>query len=306
MKFTDLLERQFINPPLELSPDAEYKKEFIVIGGGLMGATIAKALWEKGLDGEILDSKEEEPGTVACGGLIKPSPLMGMTKEQVNASLAMLDRFFGIQAGPIKIRPSGNILKTTVYEVGMDEIFSVPKVWGKALEIKVSPNSVLYWNKAKKLIQVFAPLIVLAAGRGCLSLAPRLQDSLTAKRGFSFHFSGSVPEPFVKFWAPYKQITIHNTVFKEEPIVWAGEGSALKLNSWYDGKIEEGLARVRGEIPKLELIRTLRGIRLFHPKRKPCYLEHTDEGVHIATACGKFGLISAGFAAIEVLKNEGL
>lgn len=273
-----------------------------------MGATIAEMLRSCGLTGVLLDdpSPSNEPGTRACGGLIKPSPLSGLSSEQTNKSLAILDRFFGLHPETLIIRPSGNLIKANVQAVNMDHIFAVPRT--PALVHRVHSGVLQYLDQKDRIVELESPLIVVAAGPGTLNLFPQLRSCLVVKRGFSFHMKGRVAQGFVKFWAPYKQVTVHNTRFEGEKIVWAGEGSALRLENWYRGRIREGLARVRKELPEKEypLIRTVTGLRLFHHHRKPCFVEKMDKGLYVVTAAGKFGLISAGYAAMEVAKHERL
>jgi hypothetical protein len=284
--------------------------EVVVIGAGIIGATIATAFRNKGLSVLIIDNDDPESGTKPCGGLIKPSPLMGLANEQINASLDMLDSTFGLKKETMIIKPSGNLIKASVRGVNMDLIFSTVKSYGHVWKIETSPNKVYYIPKdTQHTVVVDTKIIVIAAGMGCQVLLPQLfrKDGLVAKRGFSFHFKGQVQEQFVKFWAPYKQITIHNTTYAGEKIIWAGDGSALTLPSWYDGRIDEAFTRVVNELPrKFKLLRTVRGLRSFHrnKKYKPCYLNKIDEGCWIATGSGKFGLISAGYSAVEILKDE--
>jgi glycine/D-amino acid oxidase-like deaminating enzyme len=284
--------------------------EVIVIGAGVVGATVAEAFRKRGMEVWVLDDDDPEGGSRPCGGLIKPSPLMGLPDVDIRESLDILESCFGLTKEVMTIRPSGNLIKAGIFGVMMDHVFKIEKTVGHVWGYETAPNKVFFTPLGEvKSVEIKCKILVIAAGVRTKKLVPEafVKDDLIAKRGFSFHFAGQVQEPFVKFWAPYKQITVHNTVYHGEEIVWAGDGSALTLPSWYEGRIKEAYKRVTDEMePGHEYIRTLRGLRSFvrNKKYKPCFLKEIDPHCWIATGSGKFGLISGGYSAKEIIKKE--
>ena len=287
-----------------------FTAEVVVIGAGVVGATIAEAFRKKEMDVCVLDDNDPEGGSKPCGGLIKPSPLMGLPDVDIRESLDVLESCFGLTKEVMTIRPSGNLIKAGIFGVVMDNVFKIEKTTGHVWAYETNPNKVFFTPMEKdKSVEVKCKILVIAAGVCTKKLVPEafVKDDLIAKRGFSFHFTGQVKDPFVKFWAPYKQITVHNTIYYDEEIVWAGDGSALTLPSWYEGRIQEAYKRVTDEMePGHEYIRTLRGLRSFvrNKKYKPCFLQEIDPHCWVATGSGKFGLISGGYSAKEIMKKE--
>src|SRR3989304_2407377 len=98
-------------------------EEAVVVGGGIMGATIAKALREvSGRSVKLIDGNFPLSGTRASGGSVKPSPLTGLDAEQLRPALDMLDRLYGLKKEEFVLRPSGGLLKADVFQIEMDKV----------------------------------------------------------------------------------------------------------------------------------------------------------------------------------------
>jgi len=286
---------------------SEDQVEIVVIGAGVMGATIAQYLRLKGHQVLILDNEHPESGSKPCGGLIKPSRFTELDNDEFKIVISVLDECFGLYPVKMILRPSGNLVKVATYGLNMDNIFGVDKTWGKVEFI--NPKGVLYYQDVKKRIhKVKFKKAVISAAYESKELLPELADplGLIVKRGFSFHFKGKIDQDFVKFWAPYKQVTVHNSHYQGEEIVWAGDGSALTLPSWYEKRIDESYQRVIRELGTgYELIRVVKGLRCFtrSKKYKPCAIVKMDT-CYMAVGSGKMGLISAGFSANKIWQDE--
>lgn len=284
----------------------EIKTEVAVVGAGVMGATVAQAL--RAIDTEVLviDKNDVESGSIPCGGLMKPSRFTELDDKQYGKVVDIMERLFRTHKEQMIIKPSGNLLKVDIRNVSMDSIFGIDKIYGNVKNICTEKAELIYEDSAGDFVKVKAKMLILAMGAGGIDFFDNLfhKKGLVMKRGFSFHLSPFDTENFVKFWAPYKQITIHKTVHAGENIVWAGDGSALTLPSWYDGRIDEAWKRIQKEVPDdVTVLRMVKGIRVFHRKEKPCYLHKINKAWFVSGA-GKMGLISAGYSALHILEKE--
>lgn len=281
--------------------------DVIVIGAGIVGATIAEAFRRiQHREVLVIDDGDPMAGTWPSGGSVKPSPLTGLSDEQLKPTLAMLDCLWGLSKERFEIRPSGGFLKADVYHIPMDDVYGIATTYGHVKAI--TPAGQVEWvHEEDEMITNQAKLVIVAAGMGCANLFPELfpKGTLTAKQGVSFHFLGEVKQPFVQAWAPYKQITVHNIIVDGITRTWAADGSALKPESWTEGRSEECLNRIKGAMKRTDdPIEVRTGLRSFHSsKAKPLYLKEIQPGIWIAAGAGKFGCISAGWAANELLSH---
>ena len=275
--------------------------DVIVVGAGIMGATIAEALRVvQGRDVIIIDREDPFAGSTCSGGLIKPSKFTGLGDDQMDPVLDLLGALWGgLKEQTFTIRPSGGLFKANIWRLNMRKVFDLPYVYGKVTQVlKDEPAVILNDDNIMR-----CEMLVIAAGMGCAELLPDVfpPGVLTAKQGASFLFRGSVKgDPFVKAWAPYKQITVHD--FDDETI-WASDGSALKPDNWTDDRTESCIQRCMEAMGTDERPAHIAvGHRPFHKsKAKPCYLEEVADDVWVATGAGKFGSISAGWAANQLL-----
>lgn len=292
----------FVSPKIDL----EEKVDFLILGGGVLGSSFALFLNSINASFKIIDASLPESGMEACGGLIKPSPLMGMSNKEIDNCLENLNCSSGLSEIQMILKPSGNRLKVNVFVLSMDTIRKLNKTSGTILEILPKEKAAKYYDNGRnKIIKISAKYgVLIALGANCFDFLPDCfeRKKYKIKKGFSFHFEGQIDAPFVKFWAPFKQITIHNHIHDGESLIWAGEGSALLLKNWNDSRINEGLARIKKEIGN-KLIRTIIGQRSFYEGVKPCFFKEIEPKVWLSTGSGKFGCISAGWT-IEKIKER--
>lgn len=285
------------------------RSEVIVIGNGVMGSTIASWLRLKGREVLTLDDGRPESGTSASGGLIKPSKLNGLTPVEEAEVRGVLDPLFGLTREVFTIRPSFDLVKTEIWRINMDRVRTAPSTKFKVTEIKrgeAGEDSIVLGEGAEGPEEHRCGILILAAGYWCMELLPEIfpPGSLTAKKGVSFRFKGKIDRPFVKMWAPYKQVTVHNTDYMDEKVIWAGDGTGLKLENWREGIEAECLVRIRKEFPDGEAMIPFAetpGLRPFHKdKDRPCFVKEAYPRVWVATGAGKFGGISAAWAARKI------
>jgi hypothetical protein len=281
----------------------------LILGGGLMGASLWYYLTSRNLECMVVSNDLEDSGSLPCGGLIKPSRFTELETNEFKTVLDILNSLYELYPVKLILKPSLKRIKVSTYGLNMDKIYDCPKKIGEIRELDFKNKFVLVRIK-ESVWKILYDKVFICTGAGTVDLLPEFSKKigLTIKRGFSFHFKGRVEEEFVKFWAPYKQITVHNCHFNHENIVWTGDGSALTLPSWKESRIKESWERIIPELPNdLEYLRTVRGLRCFttHKKYKPCVCEQIKEDVWVLTGAGKMGLISAGWSLNKIKEHYG-
>lgn len=282
-------------------------KDIVIVGGGVMGITIAKAMQEiQGRDVEVIDDARPLSGSIPSGGCLKPSKLAGIPEGQETQIYDMLDRLFHFHVEKFIIRPSGNLLNVNVYLFDTSIIFDYPKTFGKVVSLftyKGCPG-VEYLDRAGDRKRSVAKVVIVAASMGSLELFPKLAGILTAKIGVSFRFRGIVKQNFVQVWAPYKQITVHKFHDKEGDWIWGSDGSVLKPENWTDERTIECRDRIMAAAKLKNLpVKTLMGLRPYYANAKPCFVGEMNDKIWLATGSGKFGAASSGWAASELMKR---
>jgi glycine/D-amino acid oxidase-like deaminating enzyme len=266
--------------------------EVIVVGAGLFGSIVARTLHDAGAKVVVVDDLRPDSGSRPSACLMKPSWFAGLGRDVHEPSLALLDRLYGVQTLQFAIPPTRAFFP--VFRVAPENILRDPTVdfWEGTVEAV-----------GQRFVQVDgmrfdANIVVVAAGVWTGKLLP--VPGLTGKKGVSFLWRGQIPTPFIRPWAPYKQLV----AFNQDPMtIWAGDGSAIKTENWTIERQATCLTRVAGAT-KLDPARAtaLTGIRPFVPKCKPCYLEEREPGLWIVTGGGKNGTIAAGWAAQRILE----
>lgn len=274
--------------------------DVIVVGAGIMGATIGQAYRNQGRKVLIVDDSRPMAGTSPSGGAIKPSKLTGLNSEDEEAAIQTLRELYGLEEIQFEIKPTGGFVKVSTYQLNMDKVFDVETEGDIAQCLEKGPAV-----KFQDMGVVQAKLVVVATGIWASELLPEVFDGkMEGKTGVSFLFEGRIKQPFVKPWAPYKQITIHNYRLDGRNYIWASDGSALKSENWTEERTNQCKERCMSALGiTKEPVEVTLGIRPFHKdKPKPCFLKEVRPNVWAATGAGKFGCISAGWAANQMLR----
>lgn len=265
----------------------------IVIGGGIVGKTIACHIQKMGISTTIIDAGLAESGTSACGGAVKPSPLTNMSSAELEDALNILQSCWGMEEVKFEIRPMGKFVKVKTNVVNMNKIDDFPTTFGKVSKIH---NSFFLEGEELK-----ADFFVVACGIWSNDIYP--VPGLYSKKGCGFYFEKEYG-CFVKTWAPYKQITIHPCERFGGRATWAGDGTAIIPENWSMEKVKEAMKRCRKEMKTIEApFKIAVGNRPFlKSKPRPCFFER-NKNVFCVTGAGKFGLLAAGWAA-KRMENE--
>lgn len=270
-------------------------RDAIVIGCGIIGATVSEVLKRKGLDVLTLDDGRPMSGTAPSGGHLKPSWFGGMPKESYIPAMETLDAVWGLKSEDFKIRPIGK--KTTVYRVDTDKVIVYPRHVAKVTAITQLGN---YPRVTFDGEEELCRLLIVATGVWGAELLTSCE--ITSKQGVSFRIPFKLSEPFIKPWAPYKQVVAHQQSTTE---IWVGDGSAIIPQNWGSGRTDECLLRCQKAIGKIvQPLRVIEGLRAYVKvdRSAPCLFKRLGPRAYLATGAGKSGTIAAGWVANEVLK----
>lgn len=265
-------------------------QDVVVVGCGILGATIAKAMRAQAREVVILDNRESMAGTLPSGGHLKPSWFSRMKRSEYEPAMELLSNLWGLREAEFTVRPTG--MKTTVYRVDTDVVVKYPRTIGKVVEVSHFDN---YPRVVTADATVYrCRLLVIAAGVWCSNLLPEI--ATIRKQGVSFRLRGTLEQPFIKPWAPYKQVVAHQQADEE---IWIGDGSAILPQNWTAERTEQCLRRCRKAVGELHpLRRTITGLRPYcQVGSDPCLLRQLGRRAWVATGAAKLGTIAAGWAA---------
>lgn len=273
-------------------------RDTIVIGAGIIGATVTAALRKRGLDVLNLDDGRPLSGTAPSGGHLRPSWFGGMGKEQYEPAMQLLDETWRLKEETLSLWPLGN--KVTVYRVDTDQVIRSERTQGRVTGVRCLQNfPIVTWDSGEERCR----LLVVSAGAWCHELLSEIKT--TAKQGVSFRIQGTLEQPLIRPWAPYKQVVCHQ---QGEHEIWAGDGSAILPQNWTVKRTQECYGRcldALGINKDSTSFRALTGLRPYadKPKEEPCLLKQLGPRAWVATGAGKMGTIAAGFVACKLLSQ---
>jgi len=266
-----------------------------VVGGGVFGCVIGRALVEEGCKATIFDCRRPLAASRASGFLMKPSWFDGLGKAVSKPSLDLLDKLYRLQK--VKFRVAAGI-RTFAYRVDREQVLEDSEHLSY-VERKVVRVGSGYIGFSGESDNQEYDLVVLAAG----IWSAKLTDigEMIGKKGISFEWKRQIRRSFIRPWAPYKQVVVFNVPGKD--LVWGGDGTAIKAENWTEGRESQCLARV-SKAAKLEASEATPhvGIRPFTGGSEPCLLEKRGKRLWLATGGGKNGTIAAGWAAVKIVE----
>jgi glycine/D-amino acid oxidase-like deaminating enzyme len=270
-------------------------KDTIIVGSGIIGATLKRALEKRGREVTIFDDRREMSGTVPSGGHLKPSWLSGMAKDQYEPAIEMLDETWDLKREQFIIKPS--FIKALVYRVDTDVVMKQPFTRATVLNIDRFDGAPLVMTS---IGHFRCKLLIICAGVWCDELVDDMD--ITPKQGVSFRFEGK-RQPFIKPWAPYKQIVAHQQGPNE---LWIGDGSAILPKNWDDARTESCLNRCRKTLTrkKTEPLKMLMGLRAYcKTGKEPCLVNRLGPRAWVVTGAAKLGTVAAGWSAVKIIKE---
>lgn len=265
----------------------------IVVGAGLFGQIIAAHLRSLGQDVLVLDAGAPRSGSRPSACLMKPSWFSGLGSAVSDPALEVLDRLYGIQELSFRVGP-----------LRVDSVKWVDP--SRVLAPMFEPRTVD--SVSRGLVTTrgddgprrhAAHHVVVAAGVWTNSLLLRsgLPEvrGLEGKMGLACVWSHrSINEPFIRPWAPYKQLIAFNCGGLG---LWVGDGTAIKTANWTQEREDQSIRRCAGAVGLESQPHVIRGIRPYVPRARPCYLEEVAPDIWVATGGAKNGTIAAGWCA---------
>jgi len=264
----------------------------IVVGGGLFGQVIAKALRAQGRVVAVLDAHRSNAGSKPAACLMKPGWFAGLGRDVYEPSLNLLDRLYGVE----DIEFKAALAKVTVHWVNPAKILSEPV---STMEVvRALPGRV---EGRRETLE--APLIIVAAGVWSNELLRDVDHSvpaLSGRAGVAFlQPEKRIEQPFIKPWAPYKQIV----AFNRGDGLWVGDGNTIKPERWSDKRLQQSAERCEAAVGGIVGAEALYGIRPYADVAGPCALWEARPGLWVATGGAKNGTIAAGWCAHEIARR---
>lgn len=261
----------------------------IIVGAGIFGQSISAELRRIGMDVLTIDANKPMSGSKPSAGLIKPSWFSGMGNIY-DPAIEKLDQLFGVRDLDFRIGP----VTTKVHWVPPAIVLA-----GKFMEaevIEVEPEQKQIVLASGEVLS--APIVVVAAGYWTTQI-PGMDiegmPEITPKTGVSFNWQTQLETPFIRPWAPYKQLLAFNHTEHE---VWVGDGSAILPKNWTEERQHKSLDRCATAVQlDPESAKFTVGIRPAMKKVKPCFLWEPYDGFWIATGGAKSGMLGCGWAA---------
>ena len=266
----------------------------IIIGGGLFGQVITKALLEQKRIAIMIDNKEPEAGSKPAACIMKPSWFSSLGKTVYEPALELLDRLYGVQDVEFLSHPAPWVKSqkpkmVTAHWIPPNKILSGRSIPETVTKITLHPPKV--WFRNGEFLE--AKLIVVAAGIWTEKLLPFYRQ--TGQKGISFLWEyRTLKQAQLWHYAPYKQFM----AFNRGDGLWAGDGTAIKPENWSLSREEVSQNRAMKRLGFVDVLpRSLVGIRPYAKTEGPCVLHEVGRGLWVASGGAKNGTVAAGYCA---------
>lgn len=279
-------------------------RDVVIIGSGLFGSIICKALTRRGADAVMIDSSEPRAGSGPAACLMKPGWFGGLGRETYKPSLDLLGELYGVEE--LQFSCGLGRIKMPVLWCNPRHILNTetaPLIRGRVTRVDLTVGWSVEYIDALGTQVVESQRVIVAAGIWTNKVLENFHPSqsmvpgLHPREGVAFTYSPwSIQEPFIRPWAPYKQIVAFNRAPRE---VWVSDGTAVKeFTPAREIACRERCAR-EVELERVKS-KSLFGIRPYTPNAKPCFLEDRGDGLWVVTGGAKNGTIAAGWAAHRI------
>ena len=267
----------------------------LVIGTGLFGSIIAQHLRCQGREVVTADCGKKEAGSGPAACLIKPSWLGSMEKQQTEASLSLLDQHYGVTDLDFQV---GLGVTNKVHWVNPSLILRQPDIigtWDGKYQAEGEKFTTCFikhdrtWGVVKDIDR-----IIVAAGVWTFQLLGYNGAEMSGQAGQSHLYFGQVAAPFIKVWAPYKQLVGFNRTGTH---IWVGDGASIKQKNWTAEYSLKNTVRCNAAVPHNMRTRSMYGVRPYVKGAKPCFMEEVRPRVWAVTGGAKNGTVAAGWAA---------
>lgn len=268
--------------------------DVLIIGAGIFGCVVGKALQNKGLDVMFIDAERQNAGSRPAACLMKPSWFASL--PDAKRGLSLLDELYGLQTLRFTV---GGVLPMNVYWVPPHQILKQTKHVCAAQRIIAVDGGweVSIRGDGKPMEPLTARKVIVAAGIWSELLVPQIGKQ-KGWHGMSFLWPArKVDHPFIKPWAPYKQLV----GFNRGDGAWVGDGAAI-LN-WNAEHEEASYTRCQAPVGFPEPPQRMLGIRPYHPNAKTGVLKQVKPGLWVVTGGAKNGTITAACLAARLCRQ---
>ena len=261
--------------------------DIVVVGNGLFGSIATTLARRRGHRVTLISDKQAFAASGASGCVLAPSWLNSLDKGAVDTSMDILGELYTIK--PIEFQT--NLLKKfTASRVDASEILLEPDVVGRVASL--SAKGVVLENGDKHVGKV-----LLATGVWTPNLAPDM-PKMRGLWGCSVMFSGSILDPRIHVYAPYRQAVAFQAAKGK---VWMGDGTALIQATWDKEKIDRMVTTVRRGVSLFGLndkgAKVTCGARPYVEGHKAGYFEQLNKNTWISTGGAKNGTVLAAWQA---------
>lgn len=261
--------------------------EVAIIGAGLFGCIIGRALRQRGMDVRIFDNDQKEAGSKPAACLMKPGWFSSLGREVYTPALALLEGLYEVK----QLKFAMALAHVPVWWVSPKQVLAEPHEAGTI-------KGVTPWRGGWELDvvggdSILASTVIVAAGIWTGQLVPSIQQQAQAGVAFLWSDRNLLKEPFIKPWAPYKQIV----GFDRGDGTWVSDGSAILRKNWTPDRDALCLARCSATVSGArQPPQRLFGIRPYY-KEKPCCFSEVSPGLWAATGGAKNGTLAAAWCA---------
>ena len=273
----------------------------VVVGAGIFGSLITRALRRSGMTVLALDAKLENSGSRPAACLMRPGWFSSLGKEVYDPAIKQLSDLVGVKDLTFRVN---KMATATVYwcdpkRVLLDQNECQTGLVG--LIIPTTDGYLVEYRNIQRSASARTRMVVLATGIWTPQLRPEIK--VDAQAGVAWLWPNEkIEEPFVKVWAPYKQIV----AFNRGDGLWVGDGLSVKNwskayrdQSYYRCSDAAGITRKSLAASPIELF----GYRPYVRDAKPCFLKEVKPGFWVATGGAKNGTIAAGWCADQITRK---
>lgn len=274
------------------------RADAVVIGAGIFGSLIARALRRAGISPLVFDAAMEGAASPPAACLMRPSWFSGLGKDVYEPALKILDELVGVQ--DLQFRVLHGV--TTVHWCDPKKVL-LPKsdVTYQTVRRLYQTKPGLWLVRLDNGDEIETRLVIVAAGIWTTLLFPEVP--VVAQSGVAWRWpEGSIDRPAINVWAPYKQLV----AFNRGDGLWVGDGSSLRQYTERDKA--KSLHRCQtwalgsgasvGKAPVVEMF----GHRPYVKDAKPCFFKAIRQGVWVATGGAKNGTLAAGWCADQIVR----
>jgi len=272
-------------------------QDVVVIGAGIFGSVITKALRSIGRRVLVIDGGYNDSGSIPAACLMKHSWFTSLGKTIYDPALETLNKLYRVLEVSFKV---GKLIDTRVFWIPPIDILCLEREQASVKRIRKESDCWLLHCQSN-LCQsnlhypIRAKTLIVAAGIWTELLVPEVEQKGLAGVAFLWP-ENQLDQPFVQPWAPYKQIV----GFNRGDGLWVGDGTSILWKNWNKAYELKSLDRCSKAVGLTTAPSRLFGIRPYHVE-KPCLLKEVKPGLWVATGGAKNGTLAAGWCAHELM-----